>query len=77
MPAGTCTSSQLDQEERRFLLLSALLLPLAQCTAPTGPKGKQLPVVQYIVRESIKWRAKDADTAVMLHETVSSNHNVS
>jgi hypothetical protein len=61
---------QLDQEERRFLLLSALLLPLAQCTSPTGPKGKQLPVVQYIVRESIKWRAKDADTSVLLHETV-------
>ncbi|KAL6752468.1 hypothetical protein V8C86DRAFT_1813983, partial [Haematococcus lacustris] len=60
---------QLDLEERRFLLLAALLLPLAQATAPGGPKGKRSPVSNHIIRESIKWRAKDAEMVVLLHET--------
>lgn len=61
---------QLEQEERRFFLLAALLLPLRQVSAPTGPKGKAQPVSQHVIREAIKWRAKDADTTQLLHEAV-------
>lgn len=60
---------QLDKEERRFFLLAALLLPLRLCSAP-GAKGKPQPVSTHIVREAVKWRAKDAEMTVLLHETV-------
>ncbi|KAF5829609.1 hypothetical protein DUNSADRAFT_15848 [Dunaliella salina] len=63
VPAG-----QLDKEESRFLLLAALLLPLRNCVVP-GPKNKPTPASAAIVRESIKWRTKDADMSVLLHET--------
>ena len=60
---------QLEKEELRFLLLAALLLPLRACMVP-GPKGKPTPAAAFIAREAIKWRTKDADMAVLLHETV-------
>jgi len=57
----------LDNEERRYFLLAALLLPLRQCTT-IAAKGKPAPVSTHIVRESLKWRAKDGEMTVLLHE---------
>ncbi|KAK9810386.1 hypothetical protein WJX72_009795 [[Myrmecia] bisecta] len=59
----------LSKEERRLALLAALLLPLRKCetSAPKG-KNKKVPLAEFIVRESIKWRGKDADAVKALHE---------
>lgn len=45
-----------------------MLLPLRSCEAP-GAKGKLQPAPVVILRESIKWRAKDGDSVQMLHDT--------
>lgn len=44
---------QLDKDERRALLLSALLLPLRQLKYSV--KGKEWPVSSFVVRDSLKW----------------------
>jgi hypothetical protein len=54
-------------EEKRLLLLSSLLLPL-RSRIVSGPKGKPSPAAVYAIRESIKWKAKDAENTVLLHE---------
>ena len=58
-------------EEKRLLLLSSLLLPL-RSRMVTGLKGKPSPAAFHAIRESIKWKAKDADNTVMLHEAAES-----
>jgi len=65
---------QIEKEEQRFLLLAALLLPLRLCVV-TGPKGKPCPASAVVVREAIKWRSKDVDMTVALHETVCCSHH--
>ena len=45
--------AQLDLEERRFLLLAALMLPLRRMQAAAG-KGKPLPLSSVIIRDAIK-----------------------
>ena len=61
--------SQLAHDERRLLFLAALLLPLRQLTYEAKP-GKEAPASSYVVRESLKWRAKDADGVVAMHSAV-------
>jgi hypothetical protein len=62
-------------EERRLLLLSALLLPLRQLTYKI--KNKQAPATGFIIRESIKWRTKDVDNVALLHAQVQTSRNSS
>lgn len=62
------TVMQLDAEEKRTLQIAAMLLPLRACEAP-GAKGKMQAASVVILRESIKWRAKDGDNVQMLHDT--------
>lgn len=59
---------QLSVEERRLLLLAALLLPLRKLTYKV--KNKQAAASSYIIRESIKWRTKDVDQTALLHVLV-------
>ncbi|PNH11388.1 CCA tRNA nucleotidyltransferase, mitochondrial [Tetrabaena socialis] len=59
---------QLDKEERRFLLLAALLLPL-RALQHSPPKGKPVPATAAIIRDSLKWRVKDIDMTAVLHDT--------
>jgi hypothetical protein len=59
---------QLSVEERRLLLLAALLLPLRKLTYKV--KNKQAAASSYIIRESIKWRTKDVDSTALLHVQV-------
>jgi hypothetical protein len=61
-------SPQLSVEERRLLLLSALLLPLRKLQHKF--KNKQAPATGFIIRESIKWRTKDVDGVALLHAQV-------
>eukprot|EP00775_Hariotina_reticulata_P002881 gene2881-3172_t len=56
----------LSQEDRRLVLLAALLLPLRDLTYSV--KGNKLqPATSYIIRESLKWRVKEVDGVVALH----------
>ncbi len=48
---------QLDKEERRFLLLAALLLPL-RALQHVPPRGKPGPATAAVIRDSLKWRVK-------------------
>lgn len=60
---------QLSLEERRLLLVAALLLPLRQLSYPA--KGnKQAPASSYVIRDSIKWRNKDVEGVALLHAQV-------
>lgn len=59
--------AQLSNEDRRALLLAALLLPLRQLQA-AGAKGKPGPASAAIIRDSLKWRNKDVDSTAALHE---------
>lgn len=70
MPVTRCLVCflQLSVEERRLLLLSALLLPLRKLTYKI--KNKQVPATGFIIRESIKWRTKDVDNVALLHAQV-------
>ena len=68
-------SGTLNKEERRLLLLAALLLPLrgaVTTTAPGGASGKggnkPQPAASAVVRNALKWRAKDAEGVALLHE---------
>ncbi|EFJ52690.1 hypothetical protein VOLCADRAFT_85925, partial [Volvox carteri f. nagariensis] len=58
---------QMDKEERRFLLLAALLLPLRDLRAPAA-KGKPVPATAALIRDSIKWRVKDIEMTGALHD---------
>lgn len=60
-------SIETDAEQRRFLLLAAVLLPLRSMVYDIG-KGRQGPVSSYAIREGLKWRAKDVDAVTALHQ---------
>lgn len=67
-PVPRLPSPQLSVEERRLLMLSALLLPLRKLQYKF--KNKQAPATGFIIRESIKWRTKDVDGVALLHAQV-------
>jgi len=54
-------------EERRLALLAALLLQLRAAEAPAKKKGARAPAAAHIVREALKWRARDADAVAEAH----------
>lgn len=58
--------TDLALEDRRLALLSALLLPLRE-TKFTNAKGKSQSMSYHIVRDSLKWRAKDSEIVDSLH----------
>lgn len=58
----------LDKDDRRALLLSALLFPLRLLNG--GKASKPLPVTTTIIKESLKWRVKDMESVALLHEVV-------
>ncbi|PSC76867.1 CCA tRNA nucleotidyltransferase 2 [Micractinium conductrix] len=55
-----------DQEAQRRCMLAAVLLPLAGLTVPAA-KGKPVSAAAHVVRDSLKWKAKDADAVDVLH----------
>ncbi|GLC34026.1 hypothetical protein PLESTB_000830000 [Pleodorina starrii] len=59
---------ELDKDERRFLLLAALLLPLRGLQVPAA-KGKPVPATAALIRDSLKWRVKDIEMTTALHDT--------
>ncbi|KAG2449718.1 hypothetical protein HYH02_005245 [Chlamydomonas schloesseri] len=58
---------EVDKEERRFLLLAALLLPLRGLQYQP-PKGKPVPATAALIRDSLKWRVKDIEMSAALAE---------
>lgn len=60
---------QLSPEDKRLLLLAALLLPLRSLNYSVKA-NKQQPATSYIIRESLKWRTKEVDSVALLHAQV-------
>ncbi|KAE8682317.1 Polynucleotide adenylyltransferase family protein isoform 4 [Hibiscus syriacus] len=58
-----------DDEQRRLCLYSALFLPL-HGTSYKDRKDKMIPAVNYIVRDSLKRKASDADTVINIHKSL-------
>ncbi|XP_057742480.1 tRNA nucleotidyltransferase cca2-like isoform X4 [Arachis stenosperma] len=58
--------STFTDEERRLLLFAALFLPLKNTTYQVK-KAKVVPVVNYIIRDSLKRKSKDAEMVLDLH----------
>ncbi|PNW70586.1 hypothetical protein CHLRE_17g726000v5 [Chlamydomonas reinhardtii] len=58
---------EMDKEERRFLLLAALLLPL-RGLQHQPPKGKPVPATAALIRDALKWRVKDIEMSAALAE---------
>ncbi|GIL78763.1 hypothetical protein Vretifemale_8171 [Volvox reticuliferus] len=58
---------EMDKDERRFLLLAALLLPLRGLQIPAA-KGKLTPATAALIRDALKWRVKDIEMTAALHD---------
>ncbi|KAJ0234560.1 Poly A polymerase [Hirschfeldia incana] len=56
-------------EQRRHALYAALLLPFRKMVYNNN-KGKLVPVVNYIFKESMKRKSKDAETVVNIHRAM-------
>ncbi|PKU80395.1 putative CCA tRNA nucleotidyltransferase 2 [Dendrobium catenatum] len=61
--------STFSDEQRRLYLYGALFLPLRN-TAYTDTKPKKIPVANFIIRNSLKLKANDAEMVVSLHVAV-------
>ncbi|KAL9317743.1 hypothetical protein ACSQ67_014260 [Phaseolus vulgaris] len=59
--------STFTAEQKRLALCAALFLPLRNTTYKEK-KAKKIPVVNHIIRESLKRKAKDAETVLSLHQ---------
>ncbi|KXZ51707.1 hypothetical protein GPECTOR_11g156 [Gonium pectorale] len=59
---------KMDKDERRFLLLAALMLPLRELQH-SPPKGRPVPAAAALIRDSLKWRVKDIEMTAVLHDT--------
>jgi hypothetical protein len=75
---GSCFSEidapsflQLSVEAKRLFFIAALLLPLRTLHYPAGKGGKQAPASSYIIKDSIKWRVREADGVEHLHAAAS------
>jgi hypothetical protein len=55
----------LSEEARRLARLAALLLPLRLASAP-GQGRRPAPLPSRIMREALKWRAKDGEAVAAL-----------
>jgi tRNA nucleotidyltransferase/poly(A) polymerase len=58
--------AEVSLEDRRLLLLAALLLPLRRCTV-LGAKGKTQSMAAHVIRDSLKWKAKDVELVETMH----------
>ncbi|KAJ4701094.1 CCA tRNA nucleotidyltransferase [Melia azedarach] len=61
--------STFNDEQRRLLMYAALFLPLRKTTYKDN-KGKKIPVVNYIFRDSLKRKASDAETVMSIHKSL-------
>ncbi|KAL3643204.1 hypothetical protein CASFOL_014019 [Castilleja foliolosa] len=59
-------SFSFNDDQRRLCLYAALLLPFRN-TVYKDTKGKQIPVVSYIFRNSLKLKSSDSETVMNLH----------
>ncbi|OMO76804.1 hypothetical protein CCACVL1_15410 [Corchorus capsularis] len=66
---GGCCFEFDDDEPRRLALYSALFLPLRNATYKDR-KGRNIPAVNYILRDSLKRKACDADTVINIHKSL-------
>ncbi|KAL6189915.1 hypothetical protein ACLB2K_036316 [Fragaria x ananassa] len=62
-------SSTFNDEQRRLSFYAAMFLPLRK-TMYKDRKAKDVPVVNYIFRDSLKLRVSDAETVVNLHNAL-------
>uniref|UniRef100_A0A0D9XXD3 Poly A polymerase head domain-containing protein n=1 Tax=Leersia perrieri TaxID=77586 RepID=A0A0D9XXD3_9ORYZ len=60
------SDSKSQDEHRRLCLYSALFTPVRN-TIYLDKKSKKIPVTNYIIRDSLKLKASDADTVVNVH----------
>ncbi|XP_017984363.1 PREDICTED: putative CCA tRNA nucleotidyltransferase 2 [Theobroma cacao] len=60
--------SSFSGEQRRLALYSALFLPLRNATYKDR-KGKKIPAVNYIFKDSLKRKASDAETVINVHKS--------
>ncbi|CAI0429318.1 unnamed protein product [Linum tenue] len=56
-------------QQRRHALYSALFLPYRNITYKDA-KGKRMPVVNYIFRDSLKQKASDPDLVIKVHQSI-------
>ncbi|KAM1759915.1 hypothetical protein EV2_002885 [Malus domestica] len=61
--------STFTDEQRRLSLYAAMFLPLRK-TIYKDNKGKKIPVVNYIFRDSLKRKASDAETVINVHHAL-------
>ncbi|KAK3427822.1 hypothetical protein EUGRSUZ_F03976 [Eucalyptus grandis] len=62
-------SLSLTDEQRRLSLYAALFFPFRTITYEDN-KGKKIPIVNYVFRNSLKRKASDAETVVSVHSAV-------
>ncbi|TVT98693.1 hypothetical protein EJB05_55985, partial [Eragrostis curvula] len=60
------SDSKLQDEQRRLCLYSALFVPLRNMFY-LDKRSKKVPVTSYIIRDSLKLKASDAETIVNIH----------
>jgi tRNA nucleotidyltransferase (CCA-adding enzyme) len=60
----TTTTPSCTKADLRLLPLLSFLLPVRNHVYPVKKKNKERPVIEYIVKESIKFKAKDGQDAV-------------
>ncbi|KAJ8562975.1 hypothetical protein K7X08_031427 [Anisodus acutangulus] len=58
--------SSFPDDQKRLCLFAALFLPLND-TIYSGNRRKKIPLVDYIIRDSLKLKASDAETVISLH----------
>ncbi|KAK0577476.1 hypothetical protein LWI29_033443 [Acer saccharum] len=58
-----------NDEQRRLSLYAALFLPFRMITYKDN-KGKEIPIVNYIFRDSLKRKASDAETVINIHRAL-------
>ncbi|KAG6751101.1 hypothetical protein POTOM_045619 [Populus tomentosa] len=61
--------SSFTGEQRRLCLYAALFLPFRN-TIYKDEKGKKVPVVNYIFRDSLKQKASDPETVIKIHRSL-------
>uniref|UniRef100_A0ACD5YJF2 Uncharacterized protein n=1 Tax=Avena sativa TaxID=4498 RepID=A0ACD5YJF2_AVESA len=60
------SDSKSQDEQQRLCLYSALFIPVRNMVY-MDKKSKKVPIVSYIIRDSLKLKASDADTIVNIH----------
>ncbi|KAK2659291.1 hypothetical protein Ddye_005824 [Dipteronia dyeriana] len=61
--------SPFNDEQRKLSLYAALFLPFRMTTYKDN-KGKEIPIINYIFRDSLKRKASDAETVINIHRVL-------